>query len=406
MFRANWQFLRQHPAFARVFVADGAAQIGQNMLVVAFPTLILEVTHDITLTGLAFTGEILAYGLLSPWAGWLADRTDPKRLMFLANWLRFGLIGLLLAHLQQGGSPWFCLLISLALGGAGALFSPARAAFLRRLLRGEDLLRAVAMEGTSMFLLRLLSPALIGVLMLLGDARLGIAVDGVMYLVSNLFLWPGWVNGPAPEASPHLEDGDWRRGWKLVLGSPPLRSLLIIDVAISFLGMASWSTAVAYLEQVLQVRAANNAWLQASMGVTGALGTCWVHRFRRGPALVAGLLGLIVLSYLALGRADSLFQLVLVWSLRGLAVGAMVVVIAQQLASEVPASAMGRVQAAWEQAALLACFLGSAMTPWLLRTWGAQRAFEFYGQLAVLGLLSGGLWLVIGWWRGRAPCRD
>lgn len=389
MSQSHWQLLRRYPAFARVFAADAAAQIGQNMLVVAFPTLILEVTGDITLTGLAFTGEILAYGLLSPWAGWLADRYDQKTLMITANLLRFALIVLLLVNLSQGCSGWFCLLISLALGAAGALFSPARAAFLRRLLKGQDLLQAVALEGTSMFLLRLLSPALIGLILLLSDARMGVAVDGLMYLGSTLLLWPRWVNGPPVERQAGQEDGNWREGWRILWRSPGLRALLAVDVVISFLGMASWSTAVAYLDQVLLVRAANNAWLQASMGLTGALGTYWLGRVRHGRALIIALLALVTLSYLGLAHAHSLTHLVLVWSLRGLAVGGLVVVIAQQLARQVPSSAMGRVQAAWEQAVLFACFLGSAMTPLLLRSAGPWQAFRLYGWLCLAAFCLG-----------------
>ena len=80
----------RHPHFRRLFLADAFSQVGQNMLVVAFPTLILEVTHDVTLTGLAFAGEILAYGVLAPWAGLIADRCEQKRLMQIANLGRTG----------------------------------------------------------------------------------------------------------------------------------------------------------------------------------------------------------------------------------------------------------------------------------------------------------------------------
>jgi MFS family permease len=389
-FSNSFQLLKRYPAFARVFWADAAAQMGQNMLVVAFPTLILEVTHDITLTGLAFSGEILAYGLLSPWAGWVADRWEQKRLMITANGLRFVLLLLLLWTLAGGYPTWFYLLISLALGAAGALFSPARAAFLRRLLQGDDLLEAVALEGTSGFLIRLISPAVMGAILLLSDARGGVLVDASMYLVSTWLIAPAWVSGPRQNPPASAEEGDWRGGWRLLWHSAELRGLLWADLLISFLGMASWSTVVAYLEQVLQVRAANNGWLQASMGITGALGTRWVTRLPAGPWLRWGFLGLITLSYLGLAQADSLPKLVLVWSLRGLGVGGLVVLISQQMAREVPATHMGRVQAAWEQAVLVACFAGTMITPWLLRHGGPLLAFRLYGW-AFLGFMLMGL---------------
>ena len=391
----SFLLLRRFPAFGRVFWADAAAQMGQNMLIVAFPTLILEVTHDVTLTGLSFTGEILAYGLLSPWAGWVADRWEQKTLMITANLLRFSLLVGLLSSLSKGYPAWFYLLLSLALGAAAALFSPARAAFLRRLLQGDDLLEAVALEGTCGFLLRLISPAVMGCILLLSDARGGVVLDSCMYLVSTWLIAPAWVTGPRsqpPSTSWEGEgDGDWRLGWRCLLASPELRVLLWTDLLISFLGMASWSTAVAYLEQVLHVRAVNNGWLQASMGVSGALGTRWVTRLPAGAGLRWGLLGLIALSYMGLSHCDSLPKLVLVWSLRGLGVGGLVVLISQELARRVPSSLMGRVQAAWEQSVLFACFGGSVITPWLLRHGGPQLAFRLYGWAFAALLLLG--WL-------------
>ena len=58
---------------------------------------------------------------------------------------------------------------------------------------------------------------------------------------------------------------------------------------------------------------------------------------------------------------------------------------------------MGRVQAAWEQAVLIACFLGTIITPWLIGHGGPLLAFRLYGWaffgLVLLGALSGRLGL-------------
>jgi DHA3 family macrolide efflux protein-like MFS transporter len=160
-------FFGRYPAFFRVYLADVLSQIGQGMLTVAFPMFILEATHDVSLAGLAFSGEIAAYALLSPVAGHWADRVEQKSLMLTANVVRIVLLSLLLRLVSHAGAPLAgCLALSLGLGAAGALFGPARAAFLRRLLEGEDLLAAVALEGTSGFLVRLVAPASMGLLLI------------------------------------------------------------------------------------------------------------------------------------------------------------------------------------------------------------------------------------------------
>ena len=105
--------------------------------------------------------------MLSPLAGYWADRVEQKLLMVAANLGRMALLMTLLVVLRHGGHGMLglCLALSVGLGASGALFAPARAAFLRRLLSGDDLLSAVALEGTTGFLLRLVAPALMGVLL-------------------------------------------------------------------------------------------------------------------------------------------------------------------------------------------------------------------------------------------------
>jgi NRE family putative nickel resistance protein-like MFS transporter len=385
-----FSLLRRYPAFARVFWADLCAQLGQNMLVVALPTLILEVTGDIRLTGLSFSGEILAFGLVSPWSGWLADRYPQKPLMLLANTLRFGLLGLLLWGLHQGFPNWMALLLSAGVGAAGALFTPARAAFLRRILEGQELQAAVALEGTAQFLVRPLGPVLMGLLLLACDARAGIVFNMLLYLVSNWMLWPTWVRGGLASGGT-AQDHDWRGGWRLILTSAQLRQLLSIDLLISLVGMAAWSTVVALLELELHLKAANNGWLQAAMGLAGALGTRLAGRLPGGKGPRWLVLLVIASSYLGLHWAHSLPGLVVMWSVRGLAVGALVVMIAQSLAREVPPEYMGRVYAAWDQAVLLACLAGSLASPVLIDQIGPRRAFDLYAMVFWAGVAL--LWL-------------
>ena len=382
----------RHPHFRRLFLADAFSQVGQNMLVVAFPTLILEVTHDVTLTGLAFAGEILAYGVLAPWAGLIADRCEQKRLMQIANLGRTAILGLLLWSLPKGFSLAYYLLLSMLLGACGALFTPARAAFLRRLLEGEELVRAAALEGTVMFLLRIIAPAGIGLVMLASNARWGIAFDMLCYLASFVALLPAWVSGPWREQESEQRNivNELAEGWRAIWQAAELRRLLILDFIISVVGMASWTSAAAFLETVAHVAAANNGWLQAAMGITGALGTRLAVGVRASQRNVAWLLTAVTGTYILLARCHSLQGIVGVWLLRGLVIGVMVVLIAEGLARQVRSEVMGRVQAAWDQAACIACLIGSLITPGLLRYGGATGSFRIYAATMVL--------VTIAWW--------
>lgn len=372
---------RRHPAFRQVFLADVACQLGDGGLLVAFPMLILQETGDVSLTGLAFSGEILAFALLSPVAGQLADRMDQKRVMVLANATRLLLFALLLLALGLKLGVGALLVLSLALGGAGSFFMPARAALMRRLLEGKELEQAIALEGTMAFLVRLVTPALMGALLAFQPATVGIWVDMAAYGLAILLLVPAWVKAPAVLGMSEEEPGAWQDGWRAIARSDRLRSMLVLDVLLCLIGMAAFSSTVAYLAEVLKLGAQANGWLLATTGLAGAVGTQLAGRLGKEWRVLAALTAAIAVTYLLVPYVSVLWLLLVVWSLRGLAIGALGVLINQTIATEVPKEVMGRVQAAWSLGACVAAFAGSACTPWLLRHLGAAQSFTLYGVL-------------------------
>ena len=251
-----------------------------------------------------------------------------------------------------------------------------------------------------MFLLRLLAPALIGCILLLSSAHLAVLFDACFYLASLLILSPSWVTGPwrRDEGQDRNILGELSEGWRCIRTSATLKKLLLLDFLTSLVGMASWSTAAAFLETVVHVPAANNGWIQASMGLSGALGTRFAVGLQASPRTLAWILTAIAGSYLCLAQCATLKGIVAVWFLRGLIIGIFVVLISQEMARQVPSEVMGRVQAAWDQVACLACFFGSMATPWLLRHAGAVGAFRLYALVMVVFTC---LWWV-RLWRNKA----
>lgn len=397
---------RRHPAFRQVFLADAACQLGDGGLLVAFPMLILQETGDVSLTGLAFSGEILAFALLSPLAGQLADRLEQRRVMLLANAARLLVFAALLGALSLELGIGALLVLSLALGAAGSFFMPARAALVRRLLEGAELEQAIALEGTMAFLVRLVTPALMGALLAFQPATVGIQLAMAAYALAIALLLPSWVAARPGETASEEAHGAWQDGWRAIASSPRLGSLLALDSLLCLIGMAAFSSTVAYLAEVLELGAQANGWLLATTGLAGAIGTQLAGRLGKSWSVCVGLTAAIALTYLLVPYVAVLWLLLIVWSLRGLAIGALGVLINQTIAAEVPGQVMGRVQAAWSLAACVAAFAGSAATPWLLRSLGAAQSFTLYGVLlailvAVLASRSAVRWA----WRALATRR-
>lgn len=382
----------------RIFWADALAQLGQNMLFMLIPALIESATNDLALTGLAFAGEIAAYGLFSPFSGWIADRWNQKLVMQVSNIGRVAtLLGLAWALFAQF-PLWGFLALSVSLGVFGTLFTPARAAFLRRILDGEALIQASEMEGTVLFLMRLLAPAVVGLVLLASNVYWALGLNALVYLLSSALLVPGWVTGPwkGIEDTGESVVHQLMLGWRTIFSSNILVQMLMIDFLICVIGMGTWASASALLQTVAHQPAAANGWLSASMGVAGAVGS----RLTRGVKATSKNLTLVLLgiasSYLLLLGANSLAAICVCWFIRGLAVGVFVVLISQQLARQVPSDSIGRVQSSWEQAANLACFFGSASSPWLLHHLGVIHTFQAYS--AVMLVISS-IWSIL-WWRG------
>ncbi len=395
---------RKSPAFRQVFLADLASQFGDGGLVVALPLLILDRTHDVALTGLAFAGEILAFALVSPFAGYLADRLEQKRVMIGANLARVLLMGLLLAGAILQLSMLGMVLISAATGVVGAFFVPARSAFQVRLLEGADLEQAISLEWTAGFLMRLISPPLMGVLLTFAPAPAGLAVDMVAYLLASLLLLPRFVRPTfEPEDEAKEMPGGFMEGFRQIGASPGLRGLLALDATISLLGLAGFSSTVAFLEQELHAGAQANGYLMATTGLAGALGAQLAGTVGTMPGVYVGLVLAIGVSYVLVPHAGSIPIMMAMWALRGLAIGAFGVLISRRMATSVPKETMGRVNAAWILAVCLAAFAGSAMTPFLLRTLGAAGSFRLYG---VAMLAAGAVMLLTKLARYRRPVAE
>ena len=114
-------------------------------------------------------------------------------LLFGGGTLAHVAVGLMLVALALEWPVAVFLGLSILLGAAGAFFTPARSAFLRRLLEGHDLERAIALEGTVSFLLRLVAPPLMGLLLAFTPAGVGIQTAIALYLVGVVLLAPAFT---------------------------------------------------------------------------------------------------------------------------------------------------------------------------------------------------------------------
>ena len=150
----------------------------------AYPLLILALTHSVVLAGAVGTARAIAVFCVQLPAGALADRFDRRVTMIACDTVRavlLAVLGLLIvAHLVS----WpVVLVVSLIEGAAGAIFDPAASAALPGIVPDGQLERAWAATEARQYGASLAGPALGGALFGLGRAVPFLA-DALSYAVS------------------------------------------------------------------------------------------------------------------------------------------------------------------------------------------------------------------------------
>jgi MFS family permease len=173
--------LRRNRGFRMLWVGQLLSDTGSEIGMLAYPLLILALTHSAVLAGVVGTArEVALIGLQLP-AGALSDRLDRRLTMIVCDVLRAALLvvlGLLIA-LQLASWP-VVLVVSVIEGGASAIFNPAATAALPGIVPDGQLEEAWAATEARTWGASLAGSALGGVLFGLGRAVPFLA-DAVSY---------------------------------------------------------------------------------------------------------------------------------------------------------------------------------------------------------------------------------
>jgi MFS family permease len=201
---------------------------GTEIGLLAYPLLILALTHSAVLAGVVGTARAIIVLCLQLPAGALSDRFDRRLTMIICDIVRavlLAVLGILIAvHLVS----WpVVLIVSMIEGGASAIFDPAASAALPAIVPDGQLEQAWAATEARTYGAALAGPALGGVLFGLGRAVPFLA-DAVSYAVS--FGTVSRIRGRfRPEKTPGRK-ALWREvadGLRLVWQVPILRAVVI-----------------------------------------------------------------------------------------------------------------------------------------------------------------------------------
>jgi MFS family permease len=210
---------------------------GTSSTSIAFPLLVLAVTHSPAKAGIVAFARSLPSVLFALPAGLAADRWSRRRLMIAADGVRVLAIGSLAATiLLDRVALWQVVAVAFVEGSGSALFFGAQPGALRAVVPARQLPAAAAAETGRQAVVRLAGPPLGGALFGLARA-LPFLVDAVSYGFSTLSLLA--MRTPfQEEREPHLASLRSRlaEGFHFVWSQPFLRTCALLFGLANFIG--------------------------------------------------------------------------------------------------------------------------------------------------------------------------
>lgn len=232
-------------------------------------------------SGLQFAPQLL----LSPLAGYMADRFSKRRLLLFTQTL-LGMTAAVQAVLILAGvvQLWQVYLLATILGVVAAIDAPARQVFVSELVGPEDLTNAVSLNSVSFNSARLIGPAVAGFIIEWVGPGWAFAINALTYaatLVALLTIHTDDLHSlPRAERS-HVSV---RTGLGYLRTHPNLIAIMVIMFLINLLAM-NFPVSMALMARLTFDRGAGDYGLLNSALALGALGGGLYAAASRRPRL-------------------------------------------------------------------------------------------------------------------------
>lgn len=246
-----------------------------QMNMVARGWLVYELTSSAVALGLVMSMWGFSVLFLSPLGGVIADRV-PKRNLMIATQGGTGAVTAVIAVLITLDmiQLWHLIVYSLISGALFAFNMPARQALLSELVPEDQAMNAIALGSSAMNLMRVLAPALAGVLVeLIGVGGVYWIVVGCYFFVVVSLLRVRVPKGQVSAASRDTVVADMAAGVRYVWGRSEVLALLAMGFLTILLGWNYQALLPAFAVENLKTSAGGYGALTAMSGVGALVGT-------------------------------------------------------------------------------------------------------------------------------------
>jgi MFS family permease len=275
-----WRALRGNSGFRWYFIGSVTSDFGTWLQNSAQVVLAYQLEHSVLTVGLVTFAQFTSPLVLSPWAGVLADKWGGRRTL-LATQAISACVAATLADLDFSGmlSTWI-LVTGAIIGGLAFTFAlPARNVTVQRLVRGDKLKSAFAMDSVSYNLGRATAPLVTMAIGLAGvNFAWAFAANAVSFVTFSVVLWRIHMHAAAElERRSRVRDGFLiaRMDRRIMILLLMVAAVTIADDPIQVLGPA--------LAKQLHGSPVMSGWFIAALGTGTVLGS--FRRSKHQPTL-------------------------------------------------------------------------------------------------------------------------
>ncbi|MFV0253588.1 MAG: MFS transporter [Beutenbergiaceae bacterium] len=383
------------------FVGALVANIGTWMQRVAQDWLVLTELTDNSgfavgvVTALQFAPAVV----LTPVAGVLADRIDPRRLLIATQSL-LGVLAAILGVLVLAGHAqlWQVYLLALGLGVVAAFDAPARQVFVSELVPAERLGNAVSLNSASFNTARLIGPAVAG---------LTIAAVGTGWVfVVNAISFAGTIAAMLAMRSAELQhlqrsprtSGQLRAGLRYVRNRGDIRVILVVLFVVACLGLNFQLTSAVMATEVFGKGPGEYGLLGSTLAIGSVTGALLAAR-RVRPRV-----RLVIAAAFGFGIAATVMALAPTYELYVLAtipVGffSLTMITSANSAIQLGTDPVmrGRVMSLYILVLFGSTPLGSPIIGWIAENWGGRAAILVGSISAIIVAVGAALWTRRHW---------
>lgn len=312
--------LRVSMPYRRLLLGDAVSVLGTQVTVVAVPLQVYAQTRSAAAVGLVGLAGLLPLIVFGLYGGAIADAVDRRRLVLLTTSGQLLLAVVLVAQAALGVGSTLLLYAVVALqAGLFAIDSPARQAFVPRLLPKELLPAANALKQVEFNLGVTVGPLLAGVLVARFGYEAAYALDAVTFGVALLAV-AGLPSMPPAGGGRRAGTASVVEGLRFLRSRQVLLMTFVVDLVAMVFAMPR-ALFPALAEQVYGGGAQTAGLLYSSLAIgalVGALFSGWLGRIHRHGIAVLVAIMAWGLSVTLFGLTDVLWLAVVFLAAAGL----------------------------------------------------------------------------------------